>query len=454
MSNILNASARSGTQAAKAMLRRLHFYIGFLIGPFLLVAALSGVAYALTPQVESWLYADVLHTSSQGSARPLDEQIESALKVAGPRVSISAVRPAPGMGDTTRVMIIDSAHGASESRAIFVDPVTAEVLGQLNVYGTSGVLPLRTAIDQFHRSLMLGEVGRLYSELAASWLWLAALGGLLIWLSHRSRANPSGLRSLHRSMGLWLLLGLLFFSATGLTWSRYAGENIGGLRAQFGWSTPSVSTMLSPAERSTPTDEHAEHHHHGSSMIMPAKPEQATLFLQVLAAARSAGISADKVEIKPGRDETRAWVVSEIDRGWPTHVDAVSVNPSNMKVIDYVVFHDYPLAAKLTRWGIDAHMGVLFGWVNQMILIITGLGLVAMVILGYLMWWRRRPLAATQTTVIAAWRELPMGWRLAVIILAAFIGWGLPVLGASLLLLLALDLLLTLRLFGRTVHEA
>lgn len=453
MSNIPQAPARSGTQATKALLRRLHFYIGLLIGPFFLIAALSGVAYALTPQLENWWYADVLHTGSQGPAKPLDEQIESALEVAGPNVSISAVRPAPGVGDTTRVMIIDASHGASESRALFVDPVTAKVLGQLNVYGTSGVLPLRTAIDQFHRSLMLGDVGRLYSELAASWLWLAALGGLLIWLSHRAPVNRTGLRSLHRSMGLWLLLGLLFFSATGLTWSRYAGENIGVLRAQFGWSTPSVSTTLRPDKNSTPIDEHAEHHHAGS-MIMQAKPAQATVFMQVLSAARSAGVNAGKVEIKPGRDETRAWVVSEIDRSWPTHVDAVSVDPGSLKIIDHVVFQDYPLAAKLTRWGIDAHMGVLFGWVNQLILIITGLGLVTMVTFGYLMWWRRRPSLSAQTTVIAAWRDLPVRWRLVVLILAALTGWGLPVLGVSLVLLLALDLLLTLRLHGRKVHEA
>lgn len=28
---------------------RIHFYIGFFVGPFLLIAALSGIFYALTP---------------------------------------------------------------------------------------------------------------------------------------------------------------------------------------------------------------------------------------------------------------------------------------------------------------------------------------------------------------------------------------------------------------------
>src|SRR5690606_41652918 len=51
------------------------------------------------------------------------------------------------------------------------------------VYGNSGALPLRTWISMLHRHLHLGEVGRLYSELAASWLWVVALGGVVLWVS-------------------------------------------------------------------------------------------------------------------------------------------------------------------------------------------------------------------------------------------------------------------------------
>nr|VXZ81554.1 Uncharacterised protein [Klebsiella pneumoniae] len=40
--------------------------------------------------------------------------------------------------------------------------------GDMTVYGTSGILPLRQWIDYAHRSLLLGDSGRLYSELAAS----------------------------------------------------------------------------------------------------------------------------------------------------------------------------------------------------------------------------------------------------------------------------------------------
>lgn len=187
------------------LLARLHFLIGLFVGPFLLVAAASGLIYALTPQLEARLYAEALHTPSRGESLPLAEQVRAAQAVAGPMAVVAAVRPAPEAGDTTRVMFNDPTLGESAHRALFVDPVNGAIRGDLAVYGTSGILPLRTTIDQFHRSLLLGEFGRLYSELAASWLWVAALGGLTLWLVRRRQRRPArGLRGLHASTGLWL----------------------------------------------------------------------------------------------------------------------------------------------------------------------------------------------------------------------------------------------------------
>ncbi|MGY5034302.1 PepSY domain-containing protein [Streptomyces sp. 900116325] len=43
-----------------ALLRRLHFYAGVFVAPFLLLAALTGLAYALTPQLDQLVYGDEL----------------------------------------------------------------------------------------------------------------------------------------------------------------------------------------------------------------------------------------------------------------------------------------------------------------------------------------------------------------------------------------------------------
>ena len=169
-------------------------------------------------------------------------------------------------------------------------------------------------------------------------------------------------------LGWLLLVGMLLFSVTGLTWSQWAGGNVDKLRAAFNWLTPQVNMQLSGAEMVL--DPHAEHH---AGMSMPMAMEmhmELGQFDDVLHLAQRSGIDANKLEIRPAKSADKAWTVTEIDRGWPTQVDAVAIDAANMRVVDHIRFADFPLMAKLTRWGVDFHMGLLFGLVNQILLII------------------------------------------------------------------------------------
>ena len=277
---------------------------------------------------------------------------------------------------------------------------------------------------------------------------------MVLWAARRrqSSGRQGTLRGLHASLGLWLLLGLLFFSATGLTWSQYAGSNIGILRGWYGWSTPVVSTALQtrsemhmnmPADM--PMDEHAEHHMHMPATEAGAKAADPALFDAVVATARLANLQSSRLEIRPALAKEKAWVVNEIDRSWPTHVDSVSIDPGTLEVIDKVEFAQYSLPAKLTRWGIDAHMGALFGLANQLVLVVFASGLLVMVVMGYLMWWRRRPSLSVQPTMYQAWRELGRTAQSGVLVSGIVLGICLPVLGWSLLALVLGDLLISRR---------
>ena len=426
------------------LLRRLHFYVGLFVGPFIFFAALTGTLYVATPQLENALYRHALHTNSVGELQPLAEQIAVAEKTVGSDLRLHAVRPGLADGETTRVMFADPSLGPSEHRAIFVDPISLSVLGDMTVYGTSGILPLRQTIDYLHTSLMLGDVGRLYSELAASWMWVAALGGIALWFYTRPKRrinNPfQNRRRVHVALGWTLLGGMLLFSATGLTWSQWAGGNVDKLRAEMNWLTPQVNTMLS----GTPMvmDEHAEHRGHHGGMIVPEMAMDLTQFDGVLSAARKAGIDANKLEIRPASTSDRAWTVTEIDRSWPTQVDAVAVDSNTMQVIDRTRFEDFPLMAKLTRWGVDFHMGILFGLVNQLLLVAFGLALCALIIWGYRMWWMRRPARSAANpvqTLCQSWLALSFWGRAVTIGVSALLGLALPVMGVSLALFIFVD---------------
>ncbi len=332
----------------------------------------------------------------------------------------------------------------------------------MTVYGTSGVLPLRMWLDQLHRGLLLGDFGRNYSELAASWLWVAALGGLILWAGTRPprtrknvRSGFAAVRHWHVTLGLLLALGLIFFSVTGLTWSQWAGSNIEKMRSDLNWKTPQVKTALNGDAPAESADPHAEHRGamEGmtmSGMTMPAKtparviPNQPDArWDQALSAARQAGLKAAKLELRQPKNAGQAWTVSEIDRSWPSQVDAVSLNPADFTVVDKVAFASFPLVAKLTRWGVDAHMGVLFGLPNQLILALFGFGLCTMIVLGYRMWWIRRPAVPQlnpSQTLLTAWLALPRYAQGTGLIVMLALGYALPVMGISLLLFLLLDI--------------
>ncbi|ALM53640.1 PepSY-associated TM helix domain-containing protein [Halomonas huangheensis] len=436
--------------ALKALVIRLHLYIGLLIGPFIFIAALTGTLYALTPAIERAIFHDALTTSNvhpTSEYQPLSAQIAAAQAFIGSDAMPSAIRPAPQPGATSRVMFNAPDLGASEHRAIFIDPATLEVRDDLTVYGTSGSLPLRRIIDQTHRSLMQGDVGRLYSELAASWLWIAALGGLTIWWFSpggkvsRDKQTPNAqrlrTRRRHSILGLVLLVGLLALSATGMTWSKWAGANFAAILKAGGWGTPHVMTDLHGA--ALPEDPHA---HHRATTTSEDASIALSAFDRVLSQARSAGLDAGDIELQVPATG-KAWKVREIDRSWPSQVDEVAIHPQSFAVIDQVKFEQYSIPSKLTRWGIDGHMGVLFGLPNQLLLAGLGIGIMTMIVWGYSMWWRRRTLRSTATL----WQTIatvPARALVVVAMISLALGYAMPVMGVSLVLLLIVDGIRTL----------
>ncbi|MFJ3764779.1 PepSY-associated TM helix domain-containing protein [Streptomyces sp. NPDC090082] len=435
---------RPGTWSAlRPLVLRLHFYAGVLVAPFLLVAAVSGLLYALSFQAEKVVYAHELEVPVGDTALPLSRQVDIA-REANPDGTVTAVWPGAEPGGTTRVLMADPGVPEDASLAVFVDPYTGEVRGQLPSYGSSGALPLRTWIDGLHRDLHLGDLGRNYSELAASWLWVIALGGVLLWVGRRRRnrralvlpeRGPKSRRrtlSWHGSVGLWAALGLVLLSATGLTWSRYAGENIGTVQDGLGGATPTLSAGANPG---------SEHEGHGGAHSGSTKTAGADIGLdRAVGAARAAGIDSPRISVALP-SEGKGYVVKETDTQFPVELDSVALDPADGTVLDRLRFGDYPLLAQLTRIGIDAHTGVFLGLFNQLALAALALALVLLILWGYRMWWLRRP---GRPVARGAWRKVPVTLLLPLAAATALVGWFVPLLGLSLLLFLAVDLTLAL----------
>ncbi|PKV79676.1 PepSY-associated TM helix domain-containing protein [Nocardia fluminea] len=448
---------------------RLHFYAGIFVAPFILIAAITGALYAISPTLEQIVSRDLLEVQPSGPVRPLGDQVTAAAATK-PELTLVAVAPSAEGGQTTRVIFNDPSLGKSERLSVFVDPSTAQPVGEAVVYGSSGALPLRAWISELHRSLHLGDFDRLYSELAASWLWIIASFGLVLWVirvrKRRARRSAQWLLApdlskakqrtvnWHAAVGVWILPVLLLLSATGVTWSTYGGANVTELRQQLSWTTPSVSAKLPGVTAAPASGGHGDH-----SAPAPAAPpvDQTTQIAQldrVYEAARAEGVT-QAAEIAVPAGTGTAFLVKERRMPGTYTIDAVAVDGSTGTVTDTLAFADWPIMAKLTNWGIAFHMGLLFGVANQLLLLAVALGLITVIVLGYLMWWKRRPTKANSRFAMGkaprrgALRRTSLWVTVPLAAAAGVVGWFLPVLGLSLLAFLVLDAAVAVFRFAR-----
>jgi uncharacterized iron-regulated membrane protein len=225
----------------RLLARRVHFLAGVVVAPFVLVLCVTGLIYVFSPQIHDNLYHRQLYANAPISTpRPVSEQVQAAL-TAHPEGTVREVITPPEPGRTTRVVLsVPDLTGPEEGRTVFVDPYTNFINGELTTVGHR--LPANVWLRELHSNLRLGEPGRVYAELAASWLPVITVGGLVVWLAQPRRRNRPGwrelllpggapgvrepwwrLRAWHGPLGVWLTLGVLALSASGLAMSEYAG---------------------------------------------------------------------------------------------------------------------------------------------------------------------------------------------------------------------------------------
>jgi uncharacterized iron-regulated membrane protein len=111
---------------------------------------------------------------------------DAAARAAHTAGTRAAVIPPAGRRDATQV-VFSLPNLGEKQHTVHIDPYTAQIRGQTTTW--FGETPLTSWLDDLHRNLHFGAAGRMYSELAASWLWTIVLGGLTQWLP-RQRGGP------------------------------------------------------------------------------------------------------------------------------------------------------------------------------------------------------------------------------------------------------------------------
>lgn len=392
---------------------RWHFYASFLIVPVLLVLASTGLVYLLRFQIEPVLHADLMKVEVPAGAQRLsyDEQAAAVLKEY-PDGRIAAVLEPSGPDRSTdfSVSTTPASGGDDVVREVYVDPYTAEVLGDLDPATTvSGYA------RALHKNVMAGDVGAYVMELGACWAIVMALTGYYLFartrparrraaLARKKGAQVvqhapvpgSALRHRHASVGLFVGLGLLLLVVSGLPWTIWWGTKV----QEFATSQDSSFWSADPgAQSSAPTlDASVPHSHNvpwgeGKSKV-PSSTEAAGATPVGLDAALTTAAEAGlehPMTVVPPADAKGVYSVLGYAFHDPGKEATVHVDRFTGRTVSAYGYEEYGALAKVVSQGIALHEGRRFGSLNTVVSAAFCLAVIFMCVTGPLMWWRRRP---------------------------------------------------------------
>lgn len=436
---------------------RWHFYAGIYVVPFLIMLALTGMIMLYQDQIEAYQYSDRLFVTPGTTQSPAGTQLQ-AVQAAYPDATVNQYIPPRAANRSSQFAI---ATTAGQDLTIFVNPYTAAVLGALDQSTT-----WYTWANGIHGTFLLGDTGDRLIEIAAGFAIMLVITGLYLWWPRERAAIVRAFwprwhagkrivwRDLHSSIGFYASLIIIFFMISGMSWTGVWGDKF--VQA---WNSFPAEKWDAPLSDQT----HAAMNHgvleevpwnleqtplpaSGSMAGTAGIPEGTPVTLDtVIAYARDNGFTNFRVNLPQSVEgvftvsaDTMSGDITDARQDRTIHLDQYTG-----KKLAEVGWQDYSLMAKGMAAGIALHQGDM-GWWNLLLNTLFCLAVLLIAVSGVVMWWLRRPKKAFHLAAPPMPSNMPL-WKGAVFIML-LVSLAFPLVGITLLSVLALDLLLLSRI--------
>ena len=445
---------------------RWHFFAGLFVALFAVFLAITGALYLWKPQFEEWKYRDLFNVPLSEVGRVVsDEPLSPDAQFAAARAAFPKLNPSQFIPAARASRSAEIQFGAPYGRdkiSVFVNPYTGAILGQID----EATRPMKILHD-LHGTMLAGTTGEIIIELAASWAFVLIVSGFFLWwprpftvrgflLPRFGAGRRALLRDLHAVPAVWLSVFTLFLLATGIQWTKVGGKwsrtlaqavgewqpretSASAHRSELlgGWSpylnSKAKAEQAAAVASTLPIDEHAEHRS-GSAPGSQLSTLSSQLSLERVMAIAAEHHVTDAYAIALPQGPTGVYsILSDRNRAFTRayiHLDQYSG-----KVIADIRYKDFGLGAKFMTYGIIAHEGQLFGLANQLLGLVTCLGIIGLAVTGVMMWWSRRPTGQLAAPVSSGLFKTSKG----AVVIAVLLSAVLPLMAASLVVLLLLD---------------
>ncbi|RPA58541.1 PepSY domain-containing protein [Gordonia oryzae] len=494
-------SSRANRRASTAVLRRiwrLHFWVGLFAAPVLVTLALSGLVILYSQPLDNFLNRDLFVVQQGASTVPLDRQVAVAIAHIGDAGTLEAVTPPDKPDHSTRIDFTATdaqsyPNAGADVIQVFIDPYTGAFLGQRDqlsglvgfanqvhrMFGNDGPtiqLPSLGHIinpDSYPDATIPVGIGNLWFELTATWILVLLLSGIYLWWPRAIEASKPLLkvrwgrggrirwRDVHALVGVVISIVLICYIVSGMTWSRYWGENWRAVAATFTPDT-SVDAPSTPAKvgdydrlgRRIAWAATTDPVYASTPGVKPGSLPARISYADIHAIAQKEGMIPGYSIIPPtdsttdGKPTFGSYMV--INR-WPQRLSeqrTLYLDQFTGATIANSTADQSGALSRLTSFGIAMHMGNQLGVVTRITATGACLGLLVMVFTGIMMWWRRRRPGSTGLPAPANEQtraDTPKGAVYAITAIAVVLGVLYPVFGVSVLVVLVVELILARR---------
>jgi uncharacterized iron-regulated membrane protein len=434
---------------------RWHFYAGLYVAPFLIMLAVTGL-------IMLWISATTELNGERGTVTatdaPLAVSVQAAAAVAAVPGGVVGQYIAPMGPDRVAIFKVDV---GDVSTTAVVDPYTATV---------TETFPWQDGWYEFandvHGSLLIGNVGDILIEIAASLgIILVATGVYLWWPRDGARAQLTPdlaakgrgwWKSMHQVTGIWVAAVMVVFLISGLSWAGVWGEKL--VQA---WNTfPAEKWDNVPLSDET----HASMNHDGAHEVawtleQTPMPQSGSLagsigvtgpvtFDSVADFANGLGFDRRYQVNFPAGDEG-VWTVSHDsmtnDGPAPSADRTIHIDQFTGRVLADVRYADYSVYAKAMAYGIAFHEGDMGAW-NMALNTLFCASIIFMSVSGLVLWWKRRPTGVFRLAAPPLPDNAPL-WKGAALLMVV-LGVMFPLAGGALLGAILLDLAILRNLPG------
>lgn len=489
----IDRAQRRGEAATLRRIWRLHFWVGLFAAPTLLLLACTGLIILYTQPLDLLLHRDlkVVSTLDQiGSgtkAVSLDAQIDTARRQVPADITLDAVTPPAAPNRSTQIdfMAPESPDvGERNVTQVFVDPFTGAYLGQRReldglvgwanqlhrFFGNDGPTVSVPALGHFiapssypDASMRVG-VGNLIVEMTAVWILVLLASGIFLWWPRAAERGKPRLairwrkggrvrwRDLHATTGILLSVVLIGYIVSGLTWSRYWGENWRAVASTVSPGTtvdaPSTPAKVGDFDRLgrriawADEDDPVYASDPGPDVPMTlgfneideiAKSENMLAGYSIVPPSDYPGATAD--------DETVYGSYTVVNH-WPQKLSEQRIlylNQFTGETVANSTADQDGMLARITSWSVAMHMGNQYGVLTRILVTLACLGLLTSITTAMLMWWKRRPTGRTGLpgkTSDAQRADTPRGAVAAIAIVATALAVLYPSFGVTLIVVL------------------